>query len=120
MGRTRRWPDPRAVSWQTVARTGGGSGAQATANDATGEAGADCNPYLAFAATLATGLHGIDTELELSAAFGEAVAGHYAHAGEWEQREYDRRVTDREPIRNFERAQRKRRSTAIVRPHAGA
>ncbi len=100
--------------------------------------GADCNPYLAFAATLAAGLHGIDNELELPAAFegnmyaakrvpdvpktlrealaafkkskvlraafGEAVVGHYVHAGAWEQREYDRRITDWEVIRNFERA----------------
>jgi glutamine synthetase len=100
--------------------------------------GADCNPYLAFAASLAAGLHGIDNELELpeafegnmyaakrvpdvpktlraalaafkkskvlGAAFGAAVVGHYVHAGEWEQREYDRRVTDWELIRNFERA----------------
>jgi glutamine synthetase len=27
--------------------------------------GADCNPYLAFAAIIAAGLHGIDNELEL-------------------------------------------------------
>ncbi len=100
--------------------------------------GADCNPYLAFAASLAAGLHGIDSELELpeafegnmyaakrvpdvpktlraalaafkkskvlGAAFGAAVVGHYVHAGEWEQLEYDRRVTDWELIRNFERA----------------
>jgi glutamine synthetase len=100
--------------------------------------GADCNPYLAFAATIAAGLHGIDNELELPkvfegnmyaakrvpdvpktlraalanfkrskvlrAAFGEDVIGHYVHAGEWEQLEYDRRVTDWELIRNFERA----------------
>ncbi len=40
----------------------------------------------------------------LRAAFGEAVVGHYVHAGAWEQQEYDRRVTDWELIRNFERA----------------
>ncbi len=100
--------------------------------------GADCNPYLAFAAILAAGLYGIDNELELpavfegnmytaehvpdvpktlrealaafkeskvlGAAFGEAVVGHYVHAGAWEQSEYDRRITDWELIRNFERA----------------
>ncbi|MCH8001217.1 MAG: glutamine synthetase [Proteobacteria bacterium] len=100
--------------------------------------GADCNPYLAFAATLAAGLHGIDNELELPkafvgnmyaakrvpdvpktlrealaafkkskvlrAAFGDPVVDHYLHAGEWEQAEYDRRVTDWELIRYFERA----------------
>ena len=100
--------------------------------------GADCNPYLAFAAALAAGLHGIDNELELPkafvgnmyaakrvpdvpktlrealaafkkskvlrAAFGDPVVDHYLHAGEWEQAEYDRRVTDWELIRYFERA----------------
>jgi len=30
--------------------------------------GGDCNPYLAFAATIAAGLHGIENELELPAA----------------------------------------------------
>jgi glutamine synthetase len=40
----------------------------------------------------------------LRAAFGEAVVGHYLHAGAWEQHEYDRRITDWELIRNFERA----------------
>ncbi len=95
-------------------------------------------PYLAFAATLAAGLHGIDNELELPkvfegnmyaakrvpgvpktlrealaafkkskvlrAAFGDPVVDHYLHAGNWEQAEYDRRVTDWELIRYFERA----------------
>ena len=32
------------------------------------------------------------------------MVGHYVHAGAWEQREYDRRITDWELIRNFERA----------------
>ncbi len=100
--------------------------------------GADANPYLAYAAILAAGLHGIENQLELGppfqgnvyegegvpdvpktlrealaeldksevlrAALGDAVIDHYLHAGHWEQREYDRRVTDWEVIRNFERA----------------
>jgi glutamine synthetase len=100
-------------------------------------AGADCNPYLAFAGLLAAGLHGIENELELApafegnmyeaeevaavpktlrealqalddsavirAAFSDKVVEHYLHAGRWEQAEYDRRVTDWEVIRNFER-----------------
>ena len=100
--------------------------------------GADANPYLAFAATLAAGLHGIEQELELEpmldgnaydddtvpdvpktlrealaaldaspvlrAALGDDVVEHYLHAGCWEQAEYDRRVTDWELIRFFERA----------------
>jgi glutamine synthetase len=36
-------------------------------------------------------------------AFGEDVIAHYAHAGDWEQSEYDRRVTDWELMRGFER-----------------
>jgi glutamine synthetase len=40
----------------------------------------------------------------LRAAFGDAVIDHYVHAAEWEQIEYDRRVTDWEVERGFERA----------------
>ncbi len=100
--------------------------------------GADVNPYLAFAALIAAGLHGIEQELELPppyegnvyqsetvpdipktlrealtaldqssalrAAFGDEVIDHYVNAGRWEQSEYDRRVTDWEIRRMFERA----------------
>jgi glutamine synthetase len=100
--------------------------------------GADANPYLAFAALLAAGLHGIEHELDpgpafagnayvgadipeipktlrealesldrsapLRAAFGDDVVEHYLHTGRWEQSEYDRRITDYELIRGFERA----------------
>jgi glutamine synthetase len=100
--------------------------------------GADANPYLAFAALLAAGLHGLEQQLELEpaftgdaykgkdireipktlreaiecldrsqplrAAFGDAVVEHYLHCGRWEQFEYDRRITDHELIRGFERA----------------
>jgi glutamine synthetase len=99
--------------------------------------GADANAYLAFAATLAAGLHGIEEKLELEPAitgnlyemenvrdvpktlrealealdrstvlrkaFGDEVIEHYLHTGRWEQLEYDRRVTDWELMRNFER-----------------
>ena len=40
----------------------------------------------------------------LRAAWGDAVVEHYAHAGNWEQAEFDRRVTDWEVLRGFERA----------------
>jgi len=39
----------------------------------------------------------------LKAAFGEGVVFHYLHTAEWEQFEYDRRVTDWELKRGFER-----------------
>ncbi len=99
--------------------------------------GADVNPYLAFAATVAAGLHGIENKLELEPAIsgniyemdtvddvprtlrealaalekssvlrdvlGNDVVEHYLHTGRWEQSEYDRRVTDWELRRTFER-----------------
>ncbi len=99
--------------------------------------GADLNPYLAFAALIASGLAGIDEKLELSkpfegdayqaarltevpktlreaidalakskmlkAALGDEVIEHYLHTARWEQMEYDRRVTDWELHRGFER-----------------
>ena len=100
--------------------------------------GADVNPYLAVAALLAAGIHGLVHNLELAPpfegnayeasdcadvptslnealaileqsdalrkAFGSEVVDHYVHAGRWEQSEFDRRVTDWERIRYFERA----------------
>jgi glutamine synthetase len=39
----------------------------------------------------------------LRAAFGDEVIDHYVHTAEWEQFEYDRRVTDWELRRGFER-----------------
>ena len=39
----------------------------------------------------------------LRAAFGDNVVDHYVHTAEWEQFEYDRRVTDWELQRGFER-----------------
>jgi glutamine synthetase len=98
--------------------------------------GADANPYLAFAALLAAGLHGIEKKLELEpmakgnlyekkvrevpktlrealealekskvlrAAFGDDVIEHYLHTGRIEQGEYDKRITDWELRRYFER-----------------
>lgn len=40
----------------------------------------------------------------LRAAFGDDVVEHYVHAAAWEQAEYDRRVTDWDIARGFERA----------------
>jgi len=40
----------------------------------------------------------------LRQAFGDQVVDHYLHAAEWEQMEYDRRVTDWELKRGFERS----------------
>jgi glutamine synthetase len=40
----------------------------------------------------------------LRAAFGDDVVDHYTRAAEWEQEEYDRKITDWEVARGFERA----------------
>ncbi|KKC38238.1 glutamine synthetase [Devosia epidermidihirudinis] len=40
----------------------------------------------------------------LKSAFGDHVVAHYVHTAEWEQLEYDRRVTDWELQRGFERS----------------
>ena len=40
----------------------------------------------------------------LREAFGDDVVEHYVRAAEWEQEEYDRRITDWEVARGFERA----------------
>lgn len=100
--------------------------------------GADANPYLAFAATIAAGLYGIEQGLKFEglytgnayadptvrevpktlyqavellagskparAAFGDVVVDHYVNTAWQEQAVYDRRVTDVDLQRNFERA----------------
>jgi glutamine synthetase len=40
----------------------------------------------------------------LRAAFGDGVIDHYVHTANWEQFEYDRRITDWELMRGFERS----------------
>ncbi|MFI4988471.1 MAG: glutamine synthetase family protein [Alphaproteobacteria bacterium] len=46
----------------------------------------------------------LDGSKALRKAFGDEVIDHYVHAAAWEQAEYDRRVTDWELVRYFERA----------------
>ncbi|MDQ3207144.1 MAG: glutamine synthetase family protein [Gemmatimonadota bacterium] len=100
--------------------------------------GADANPYLAFAATIAAGLYGIEQGLKFEglytgnayadpavrevpktlyqavellsgskaarAAFGDVVIDHYVNTAWQEQGVYNRRVSDVDLQRNFERA----------------
>ncbi len=58
----------------------------------------------AVPATLREAIEALDGSEALRAAFGDAVVDHYLHAGRWEQSEYDRRITDWELLRYFERA----------------
>jgi glutamine synthetase len=53
--------------------------------------------------TLRAATKALDRSKMLRAAFGDAVIDHYVHTAEWEQFEYDRRVTDWELKRGFER-----------------
>ncbi|NNE24728.1 MAG: glutamine synthetase [Rhizobiales bacterium] len=53
--------------------------------------------------TLRAALDALDGSRMLRAAMGDEVIDHYLHCGRWEQVEYDRRVTDWEVSRGFER-----------------
>lgn len=54
--------------------------------------------------TLRAGIAAAEGSAMLRSAFGDGVVEHYMHAARWEQAEYDRRVTDWEIARGFERA----------------
>jgi glutamine synthetase len=54
--------------------------------------------------TLREALDCLDNSAPLRTALGDAVVDHYLHCGRWEQLEYDRRITDHELLRGFERA----------------
>jgi glutamine synthetase len=54
--------------------------------------------------TLREAIESLRKSKMLRAALGDEVVDHYVHAAEWEQLEYDRRVTDWELKRGFERA----------------
>jgi glutamine synthetase len=54
--------------------------------------------------TLRAATEALSASKMLKEAFGEEVIDHYARAARWEQEEYDRRVTDWEVARGFERA----------------
>jgi glutamine synthetase len=53
--------------------------------------------------SLAEAIQLLDKSKMLRAAFGDEVIDHYLHAARWEQAEFDRKVTDLEKIRMFER-----------------
>ena len=54
--------------------------------------------------TLRASADALDGSTMLREAIGDDVIDHYVHAARWEQFEYDRRVTDWEVARGFERA----------------
>ncbi len=54
--------------------------------------------------TLREAIEALDNSSVMRDLLGDGVVEHYLHAARWEQAEYDRRVTDWERIRFFERA----------------
>lgn len=73
------------------------------------EAALEGNAYAATNASsvpsnLPDALEALDRSEMLREAFGGDVVDHYVHAGRWELAEFERRVTDWEKIRYFERA----------------
>ncbi len=68
------------------------------AGDAYGGANLPEVPKTLRAATIT-----LETSKFLRAALGDAVVDHYVHTARWEQAEFDRRVTDWELLRGFER-----------------
>ncbi|HQF31817.1 MAG TPA: glutamine synthetase family protein [Hyphomicrobiales bacterium] len=54
--------------------------------------------------TLRDAIAALDSSTMLRAALGDDAVDHYVHTGRWEQAEYDRRVTDWEVARGFERS----------------
>ena len=54
--------------------------------------------------TLRAAADALEASATLRAAFGDEVVDHYVHAARWEQSECDRRVTDWDLARGFERA----------------
>jgi len=53
--------------------------------------------------TLREAAESLKSSKMLRTAFGDAVIDHYVHTANWEQFEYDRRITDWELMRGFER-----------------
>ena len=125
---------PTTIAWGTDNRTcamrvlGEGAGKRIESR----APGADVNPYLALAAMIAAGLHGVEQGLELEPeladadrprlpttlheardlfgasdivrdAFGEDVVDHYLNCARVELDAYDAFVTDWERVRGFER-----------------
>ena len=54
--------------------------------------------------TLREAIEHLQGSAMLRQAFGDGVIDHYVHTARWEQFEYDRRITDWELKRGFERA----------------
>jgi glutamine synthetase len=53
--------------------------------------------------TLREATEALDKSKMLRSALGDEVIDHYVHTAKWEQFEYDRRITDWELMRGFER-----------------
>jgi glutamine synthetase len=69
----------------------------------TGDAYSAAQQLREIPKTLREGLELLDNSKFLRKALGDDVVDHYVHTGKWEQFEHDRRITDLELKRGFER-----------------
>jgi len=92
-----------ALAAQLAAGIAGIEGKLALEAEFSGDAYA-ANKARAIPANLRDAAAALDRSVMLRAAFGDAVVDHYVHAARWEQRDFDRKVTDYEVARGFERA----------------
>ncbi len=69
----------------------------------TGDAYSTAQQLREIPKTLREGLELLDNSKFLRKALGDDVIDHYVHTGKWEQFEHDRRITDLELKRGFER-----------------
>jgi glutamine synthetase len=69
----------------------------------TGDAYSAAQQLREIPKTLREGLELLDNSKFLRKALGDDVVDHYVHTGKWEQFEFDRRITDLELKRGFER-----------------
>jgi glutamine synthetase len=69
----------------------------------TGDAYSAAQQLREIPKTLREGLELLDNSKFLRHALGDDVVDHYVHTGKWEQFEFDRRITDLELKRGFER-----------------
>jgi glutamine synthetase len=69
----------------------------------TGDAYSAAQQLREIPKTLREGLELLDNSKFLRQALGDDVVDHYVHTGKWEQFEFDRRITDLELKRGFER-----------------
>ncbi|MEC8630175.1 MAG: glutamine synthetase family protein [Pseudomonadota bacterium] len=92
-----------ALAAQLAAGIAGITGDYTLEDEFTGDAYAAADAR-SIPLTLREATAEFDASTMLRAALGDGVVDHYVHAARWEQEDFDRKVTDYEVARGFERA----------------